>query len=418
MYATYATLTDIKGQIGAVSLLQNFLDDKADGRTIILQGPKGTGKFSSALAFASELLGKNPFLSSDFNFYRNDDLSMKTRFYLERTDNPKVREKLPSYLFYLLGRLSAAVALGEIGKSSVKFKKTAKEAGSSNILDYRSELEAVLLNGQLDQELSNPAFVSNLTAASDEISKKKRIPIDFIRNTIEFHSLRSSAGKRITVIGGFESATEEAQNSSLKLFEEPAPGSLIVLTAESLSNVLPTILSRSIVIKFNPLTPALLEEIFGERTKEKFLSASEHMEDAVYRYTEKAKEKVKEFFTKIAPNIQRENRVFGFIDEVTSGDSGKLPVLFLEELSGFLRGVFLARQSLLRSADLSSFADPAYAAIASELAEKTDTAELMDLSAGIGEAVRGIRYGNITGGVVLPNILIDLARWYQRRKSA
>lgn len=411
-------LKGIQGQIGAVSLLQNFLDEKADGRTIILHGPKGTGKFTSCVAFATELLGKNPFLSSDFNFYRNDDYSMKTRFYLEKKDNPKVREKIPPYLFTVLGRLSAAVALGEIGKSSVKFKKAAKGTDSSNILDYRSELEGILLNGQLDEQISNPVFISNLTAVSDEISKKKRVPIDFIRNTIEFHSLRSTIGKRITVIGGFESATEEAQNSSLKLFEEPAPGSLILLTAENLSGILPTILSRSIVIKFNRLSPSVLQDIFGEKTGDRFLSASEHMEDAVYRYTDRAKERVREFFTKIAPCIQRENRVFGFIEEITSGDSDKLPVLFLEELAAFLRGVFLTRQSLLRSADLSPFTDPAYASIASELSGKSNTAELLELSSEIGEAARGIRYGNINDAVILPNILIDLARWYQRRKSA
>lgn len=411
-------LNGIKGQIGAVSLLQNFLDEKADGRTIILQGEKGTGKFTSAVQFAGELLGKNPFLSADFNFYRNDDFSMKTRFYLEKKNNPKVRVKIPSYLFYLLGRLSAAVTLGEVGKSSVKFKKPAKGGESSNALDYRSELENILLNDRLDEQLENPAFASGLTAVSDEISKKKRVPIDFIRNTIDFHSLKSSSGKRITVIGGFESATEEAQNSSLKLFEEPAPGSLILLTAENLGPILPTILSRSIVIKFNPLTPSLLEELFGEKAREKFRSAADHMEDAVYRYSEKAKSRVKEFFTQIAPRIQHENRVFSFIDEITSDDSNKLPVLFLEELALFLRGVFITRQSLLRTADLSAFTDPDYSAIASTLAEKTDTAELRNLTSEIGEAVNGIRYGNINDGVVLPNILIDLARWYQRRKSA
>lgn len=411
-------ISGIQGQAGAVSLLQNFLDEKADGRTIILQGDKGTGKFTSAVRFAAELLGKNPFLSADFNFYRNDDFSMKTGFYLEKRKNPKVQEMLPSYLYYLLGRLSVAVALGEIAKSSVKFKKAGKGGETSNVMDFRSELENVLLNNRLGEELENPSFTAGLLAVSDEISKKKRVPIDFIRGTIEFHSLKSPSGKRVTVIGSFESATEEAQNSSLKLFEEPAPGSLILLTAENLGGILPTILSRSIVIKFNPLTPAALETVFGEKTRDKFRSASDHMEDAVYRYSEKAKGQVKEFFTQVAPRIQRENRVFSFIDGITSGDSNKLPVLFLEELASFLRDVFIVRQSQLRSTDLSAFADPEYADIAAGLAEKTDTAELKDLTEEIGEAVRGIRYGNITDAVVLPNILIDLARWYQRRKTA
>jgi hypothetical protein len=291
----------------------------------------------------------------------------------------------------------------------------AKGGDSSNVLDFRSELENILLNGKLGEWLDNPVFTSNLLSVSDELSKKKKVPIDLVRRTIEFHSMRSPSGKRVTVIGGFDTATEEAQNSGLKLFEEPAPGSMIILTAEDLNGILPTILSRSIVLKFNPLSRVHLETIFGETVSERSRSTVSHMEDAVYHYTDTAKKKVREFFTDIAPKIQRENRVFKFIDGITSDDRNQLPVLFLEEMGGFLRSVFIDRQSRLRGADLGAFADRDYADIASKLSEETTTSEIRELSMGIGEAVNGIRFRNITDAVILPNLLIDLARWYQKR---
>lgn len=408
-------LKDVLGQPGAVSLLGNFLTEEADGRTVLILGEKGTGKFTAATAFAEEALGKNPFLTPDFNFYRNDDFSMKTRFYLENRKNPAVLARIPGYLHVVLGRLALAVSLGETGKTSVKFKKLSKGGDSSNVLDFRSELENILLNGTLDEWLENPAFISNLEAVSDEISKKKKVPIDFVRRTIEFHSMRSPSGKRITVIGGFDTATEEAQNSGLKLFEEPAPGSMILLTAEDTNGILPTILSRCIVLKFNPLARTHLETIFGGKTGERFRTTVGHMEDSVYHYSDTAKKKVREFFTDIAPKIQKDNRVFRFVDEITSDENNQLPVLFLDEIVAFLRSVFISRQSRLRGTDLDAFTDRDYAELTSRLADGTNTSEIRELSESVGETANGIRYRNITDGSVLPNLLIDLARWYQKR---
>ncbi len=45
----------------------------------------------------------------------------------------------------------------------------------------------------------------------------------------------------------------EAANSLLKTLEEPAPGNLLILTADPAGDVLPTILSRCQIIPFGPL---------------------------------------------------------------------------------------------------------------------------------------------------------------------
>ena len=51
----------------------------------------------------------------------------------------------------------------------------------------------------------------------------------------------------------------EAANALLKLLEEPQPRVVLILTAERVENVLPTILSRCQRVRFDPLAPDVLE---------------------------------------------------------------------------------------------------------------------------------------------------------------
>lgn len=430
-------LPEILGQPGALSLLENFLDSQSPGdkyggeqnaqeirsappgRTVLLQGEKGTGKFTAAVRFARSVLGVNPFFSPDFLFYRNDDYFLKTRFFLKNLKNQALQPRLAEYFSGVLGRLSQAVALGEVGKSGLKFRKNpAAKSESYQLPDFQTDLERILLSENPVSALQDmdAAMKENLSSVSEEISKKKRVPIDFIRSVIAFHSLKSSSGRRITVIGDFDNATEEAQNAALKLFEEPAPGSWILLTSARPDSLLPTILSRCVRISFQALTPRLLESVLGIPAPERARTTADVLEDTVHQYTRKAREKVAEFFTQIAPRIQYENRVFEFIESVS--DSGALQLRFLDELAEFLRGVFLARQSRIRGSDLTGFLAPEYREACARAAGASLTAELKELSASVADAAEGIRHRNLSGAAVLPAVLIDAARWYQKRTKS
>ena len=59
----------------------------------------------------------------------------------------------------------------------------------------------------------------------------------------------------------------EAANSILKLLEEPAPRVVLVLTAERLENVLPTITSRCQRVRFDPVSPEAIEAALVERQR-------------------------------------------------------------------------------------------------------------------------------------------------------
>ncbi len=420
-----AVMNGIIGQDQAAAILEKIRREQTRGRTLILLGDKGTGKFSLAADFARDILNKNPFLSADFKFYRNDDFSLKTRFFINNINVEALHNKAVEYFYYLLGRISNSIAYNETGKSSIKLKKIKKagqQKGSKSeaygIADFRNDLEEILINGKFIEEMSgNTAFVENCIIVSDEVSKKERIPIDFVRDLIAFNSLKSQYDYKVSVIGNFENATEEAQNSGLKLFEEPSDRSIIILTANSIDNILPTILSRSVIIKMNKLSPSILKKIFGAEIKGNFFNTVDYMEDGIYHYTQKKRDRVIDFFSRIAPKIQYETEIFSFIEEITSEENNKLSLLFMQELIEFYRNLHLARQEYIRKSDYTEFIDKEYKKLSLRIIPNTHTGEIHEIVSDIGNLLQTVRYNNITERIVLPSLLINLARWYQKRNK-
>ena len=58
---------------------------------------------------------------------------------------------------------------------------------------------------------------------------------------------------RVVILEDIHTMRREAANSLLKTLEEPAPGNLLILTADQAGKILPTVLSRCQVIPFGPL---------------------------------------------------------------------------------------------------------------------------------------------------------------------
>ena len=61
------------------------------------------------------------------------------------------------------------------------------------------------------------------------------------------------ANTRVIILEDVHTMRREAANSLLKTLEEPAPGNLLILTADQAGDILPTILSRCQIIPFGPL---------------------------------------------------------------------------------------------------------------------------------------------------------------------
>ena len=99
-------------------------------------------------------------------------------------------------------------------------------------------------------DASNHPDVSVLKAEKD----KGSIKIGTIRELIRSVSLTPyEANKKVYIIADAELMTEEASNALLKTLEEPLSESVLILIAENLNSILPTIASRAQIVRFFPM---------------------------------------------------------------------------------------------------------------------------------------------------------------------
>lgn len=95
---------------------------------------------------------------------------------------------------------------------------------------------------------------------------EKEIQIDQIRELIWKLSLKPSlAPLKIAIIDQAHCLNQEAQNCFLKTLEEPKDKSLIILITETPELLLPTIISRSEIIKFYPVPKLEIENYLREK---------------------------------------------------------------------------------------------------------------------------------------------------------
>ncbi|PIR55069.1 hypothetical protein COU74_02710 [Candidatus Peregrinibacteria bacterium CG10_big_fil_rev_8_21_14_0_10_36_19] len=90
------------------------------------------------------------------------------------------------------------------------------------------------------------------------------IKIEDVRKLIERLNMTRQANYKVLLIQGIERMTTEASNSFLKILEEPPENTIFILTTNNSRDLLPTIVSRVRVVKFNHLSLSCLEKILLE----------------------------------------------------------------------------------------------------------------------------------------------------------
>lgn len=96
--------------------------------------------------------------------------------------------------------------------------------------------------------------------------KQKNIKIDSIREISRFaYEKPYVSDKKFIIINNADTMTAEAQNSLLKILEEPPETAIIILVASDKNMLLPTIVSRTFPFKFKPLKKQELSEILGNK---------------------------------------------------------------------------------------------------------------------------------------------------------
>lgn len=155
-----------------------------------------------------------------------------------------------------------------------------------------------------------------------------------------------SAEKKIFIIKNAHLMNETAQNSLLKVIEEPPEYAVFILLCENRNKILPTILSRCTSVLIPPLSNDEIFEIFGSKNEflaaysmgnpGKFLSLSEDGEFLTLR---------EEFFNKIPLLIQKKRTAIYPLCEFFEKSKDEKDTLF-EFLTLFFGDILLKKNFL------------------------------------------------------------------------
>ena len=132
--------------------------------------------------------------------------------------------------------------------NSLVIESNAQESG----IEITNDLVKKLLGLNENNDLENYSYFYKI-----EKNKKNTVAIDDIRDLIKkltLKSLNKNQINRVALIIDGELMSEEAQNSILKLLEEPPKDTVIIILTKSIKALKPTIISRSAIIKLTKPT--------------------------------------------------------------------------------------------------------------------------------------------------------------------
>lgn len=150
-----------------------------------------------------------------------------------------------------------------LGKATLARRFAARLLGSpekieQDDLSLPANDNAILAREKLpaDKRNDDPLFFGThpdfLTFAPDGPLRQIGIPqIRLLREFAQYKPLHGD--RRIFLIDQADRAGEQAANSLLKTLEEPPDHLILILTAENVYDLLPTIRSRSVILNFSPL---------------------------------------------------------------------------------------------------------------------------------------------------------------------
>ncbi len=122
---------------------------------------------------------------------------------------------------------------------------------ADNHPDLRWLSPAALMPERDDAEIANDDTTTDRSEARSGKAKPSReIVIDQVRKTSEFLSISSHrGGLRVVLLLPAEALNAPAANALLKMLEEPPPGVAFLVVSDQLDAVLPTILSRCVLLR-------------------------------------------------------------------------------------------------------------------------------------------------------------------------
>ena len=220
----------VLGQDRALETLKNALASERVAGTYLFHGPSGSGPRAAALAFGEALL-------------------------CERRGTPA--GPAGDACGSCLACTKAARLVHPDLHVTLPFPKTSSAADKDDRpSDYRDRLAALAAEPYAPADYRQRAALGGDGASNKQVAHR-RVPMEAFRRDMSFVPVE---GRYVVgVLLEADRIRTEAANALLKLLEEPEARVVLVLTAERVENVLPTILSRCQRVRFDPLAPDVLE---------------------------------------------------------------------------------------------------------------------------------------------------------------
>src|SRR5438067_5719723 len=180
------------------------------------------------------------------------------------------RERIPQTMLF--------AGLEGLGKATLVRRFAARLLGGAekieqDDLSLPGNMEMIVAREKLPPEKRNddPLFFAShpdfLTFAPDGPLRQLSIPqMRLLKERAQYKPLHGD--RRVFLIDQADRAGEQAANSLLKILEEPPDHLILILTAENVYDLLPTIRSRSVILNFSPLSNDEMQEFARVRKLE------------------------------------------------------------------------------------------------------------------------------------------------------
>ena len=219
------------GQDRAIDTLAQALASGRVAGTYMFHGPSGSGPRAAALAFAQALL-------------------------CERRGQPGGPEG------DACGTCPACTKTARLVHPDLHvylpFPKVSKGADKDDRPgDYADRLAALAAEPYAPVDYSQRGALGDDGPSKKQVEHRKRPMNELLRREMTF--VPAEGRYVVGVLTDADQIRTQAANALLKLLEEPGADVVLILTAERVENVLPTILSRCQRVRFDPLAPEAIE---------------------------------------------------------------------------------------------------------------------------------------------------------------
>jgi DNA polymerase-3 subunit delta' len=215
--------TNVIGQARVKHIIQSAIHAGKLPGAYLFSGPEGTGKDAAAFEIAKALNCLDP-----------------------RMDGAEACDECAS-----------CVSIASLASSVVTFVHALAKDVSESAAQKGDEIEAI--REQLAAKVADPYY--NL-----DIPRATAIQIGQIRELRLALSRSLSGGRRrVVIVSEADMMNAQAQNAFLKTLEEPHSNTLIILTSSNASRLLPTVLSRCQIVRFDLLSSGEIASALIER---------------------------------------------------------------------------------------------------------------------------------------------------------